>query len=94
MENPVYFLIKFVEVLANVLNIAILARVIMSWLSMGKPMQLGKITSLIYDITEPIFSLFRKIPLRIGMIDITPLVAIITINFLSGLVISILAQFL
>ncbi len=66
----------------------------MSWMSMGRAMALGKLSSIVFDVTEPIFKLFRKFPLRVGMIDLTPMVAIIAIDFVSQLSISILSSFL
>lgn len=66
----------------------------MSWMSMGRVLSLGKIGAIIFDVTEPIFRLFRRFPLRVGMIDLTPMVAIIAIDFVSQLLISILSTFL
>lgn len=90
MNSLLIFLIKFIDILGIILNFLIIARIIMSWMSMGRAISLGRVGSVIYDITEPIFRLFRKFPLRIGMIDLTPMVAIIAIDFISTLVMNIL----
>jgi YggT family protein len=90
MQNYIIFLAKFIEVGANILNFAIFARVILSWMSFGNPVQLGKITGFIYDITDPIMNFLRRFPMRIGMIDLTPLVAMIGINILSSVLIYLL----
>ncbi len=90
MNNSLEFLVSFIKITSNVINFLILARVLMSWLSVGRPIQMNKITIMIYDATEPIFKLFRKIPLRIGMIDLTPLVAMIAIDFIANILISVI----
>ena len=40
------------------------------------------------DVTEPYLRLFRRLPLRIGPLDLTPMVAIIALQLVGGLVIA------
>ena len=40
------------------------------------------LVTLLYDITEPILAPLRRVVPRIGMIDITPVVAIILMDFI------------
>jgi YggT family protein len=40
------------------------------------------------DVTEPYLRLFRRLPLRIGPLDLTPMVAIIALQLVGGLIIS------
>lgn len=67
------FLATFVNLLVTVLWVAILARVILSWLPLGG--QSHPIIAIIYQITEPILAPIRRIVPRIGMLDLTPMVA-------------------
>lgn len=92
MEVFLVFLIKFIDVFSTIFNLLIFARVLMSWLSMGSPVQLGRIGAIILDVTEPVFKLFRRFPLRVGMVDLTPLVVIMAVNFVSGFLISLLSS--
>jgi len=41
--------------------------------------------TILYDITEPILDPLRRVIPRLGMIDITPLVAIILIQVIGNL---------
>lgn len=43
------------------------------------------------DVTEPYLRLFRPLPLRVGPVDLTPLVAILVLQFVGGLVIRLIA---
>ncbi len=43
------------------------------------------------DVTEPYLRLFRPLPLRIGPIDLTPLVAILVLQLVGGFVIRLIS---
>ena len=82
MGHPI---VIFVNVLFTVLTYAILARALLSWfpISPGSP-----IVRLLDDITEPILSPLRRIVPRLGMMDITPIVAMIGLQVLQGILVS------
>lgn len=61
------------------LNLAIFGRVIMSWVS---PQGNDPITPILIQITEPILAPIRRIVPRAGMFDLTPMVALILLNFI------------
>jgi len=83
-----YYLAQFIAIFSELLWLAIFVRVIMSWI---KPVRSHSgFMGIIFEITEPILSLFRRIIPRFGMIDISPIVALLVINFISDLLISIL----
>ncbi len=76
------FFAAFVEILCQVLTIAIFIRAIISWF----PVEPGnRLIAILYQITEPILEPIRKIIPRIGMMDISPLVAIITLQIIAML---------
>lgn len=55
----------------------------MSWMPSGGP---SKIKSVLYDITEPVLGIFRKIIPRIGMLDVSPIVAIFALDLAKNMV--------
>ena len=71
---------NFVLVLVQVLTAAIFLRAILSWFAIDPRNPLIQVLD---QITEPILSPLRRIVPRIGMIDITPLVAIILLQVLG-----------
>jgi len=78
-----YFFRNLVQVFCLVLSGAIFVRAILSWF----PMNPGNaLIAMLDQITEPVLAPLRRIVPRIGMIDITPLVAIILLQLLSRLV--------
>lgn len=80
MDSTKIFLINFVSVLGNIMSYAIFARIILSWMNMGGMRQPGKFTYFVNDITDPVLNLAKKLPHRIGMIDLSPFTAMIIIN--------------
>jgi YggT family protein len=43
------------------------------------------------DVSEPYLRIFRKLPLRIGAFDLSPIVALLVLRFVGGIVVSLIA---
>ena len=43
------------------------------------------------DVSEPYLRLFRRLPLRVGPLDLTPMVAIIVLQIGGGIVVNLIA---
>jgi YggT family protein len=69
-------LVTIVATLLQFLGFAIFARAILTWFPIDKD---GPIFQVLNGITEPILDPLRKIIPPIGMIDISPMVAMISI---------------
>ncbi len=76
------WLLFFVDLLFNILQFAIIIRSLLSWFN---PRPDNPLVVFLNDITEPILSPLRRIVPRIGMIDITPIVAIILLQLIQEL---------
>ena len=76
------FLFNFLRLLCEALTLAIFLRAILSWISPG---QTNMLVNILYQITEPILAPLRRIIPRVGMLDLTPLVAIILLRVISYL---------
>ena len=77
LERLSDFVITFVSTLIYILNFAIIVRALMSWFN---PSPDNPIVRFVIEITEPVLAPLRRIVPRIGMIDITPIVAILLMN--------------
>jgi YggT family protein len=42
------------------------------------------------DVTEPYLRLFRPLPLRIGPLDLTPIVALVVLRIVGGIIVSLI----
>jgi YggT family protein len=72
-----------IALLLNLLSLAIFLRAILSWVA---PDPTNPLVQALDAITEPVLQPLRQVVPRIGMIDITPLVAIILLSVIAGLV--------
>ena len=79
----------FVWVLFTILKIAIFARVIVSWVS---PQSSHPLILVLYEITEPILGPLRRIIPRIGMLDISPIVALILVDIIPQMLDRVIYQ--
>ncbi len=75
---------QFINFIAMVLYIAILARVLVSWIAPGR--MDNPLVALIYHVTEPILAPIRRILPRTAMLDLSPMVAMILISIILAIV--------
>jgi len=66
-----------------VLTGAIFIRVLLSWFPIDPQ---NPLVTLLYDVTEPILEPLRRVVPRLGMIDISPMIAIILIQVIGQFV--------
>jgi len=70
-----------------VLTAAIFIRVLLSWFPIDPR---NPLVTLLYDITEPILEPLRRVVPRMGMFDLSPLVALLLIQVLGNLAVNAL----
>jgi YggT family protein len=80
-------LLSIIQAVFWALYIVIMGRVIMSWIDPQGNMQ---VTRVIHEISEPLLGPIRRVLPNLGMIDLSPLVAILLIQFLQRLIVSAL----
>ncbi len=76
------FFLTFIRFLCEVLTLAIVLRVILSWFSQS---QTNRLFMVLFQITEPFLRPLRRIIPKAGMFDFTPLVAIIILQLVANL---------
>lgn len=74
----------FISWLSFILTGAIIIRILFSWFAMGNAG--GPVIRLLDDITEPVLGPLRRVIPPLGMIDISPLIAIFLIQGITNLV--------
>ena len=79
----------FVDVFIGVYTLAILAYILTSWIQL--PYSLRPVQRFLYDVCEPYLRLWRRIiPLSMGPIDFTPMIAVIALIFFNRILIAVL----
>ena len=78
-----------IDMFFNILLLLILARIILSWLPQFKS---HPIAEMIMNVTEPVLSPFQRIIPPVGMIDISPMVAIIALSIIQQLLLWLISN--
>lgn len=78
------FLVTFLDLLFTILGFAIIIRALLSWIQIDP---YNPLIQTLYQITEPILAPLRRfIPPIGGMMDITPIVALIILQVLQAII--------
>lgn len=83
------WLYSFIDLLFYALNLAILIRVILSWLRVNP---YNPFASFIYQVTDPILEPLRRIIPPLGMIDISPIVAMLLLSVVQQVLLTVVGQ--
>jgi YggT family protein len=83
----IVFAEAFINVLAGALTLAILIRVVLSWVPVRLP--LG-IADLVFGVSETVLAPIRRALPFMGGLDLSPFIAIILIQVVQGLLLRLL----
>jgi YggT family protein len=84
------FLISLIDWAANLFSIILLIRVLLSWVD---PDPYNPVVQFIYRITNPLLNTIRRyIPMRVAMMDFSPIIAFLLIEVVRRILISALIR--
>ena len=83
-------LADFVDLVFTLLSLAILARVLLSWVRVSP---YHPAVELLYQITDPILAPLRRIIPPVGMMDISPIIAMLLLQIIQQVLLSIIRGF-
>ena len=75
---------NFFSIFIPTLQIAIFARVILSWFPTGSGS--NPLVAIVYQITEPVLAPLRRVVPRLGVFDLTPMIAIVVLGIIQWMV--------
>lgn len=81
---------QFVEWLVYILMSAIFLRAILSFFM--QPGSDNPIMRILTEVTEPVLGPLRRVLPSVGMLDLSPFVAMILLQFVGGIVVTMLRQ--
>ena len=84
------FLIYLIDIFFTLLSLAILARVLLSWVRVSP---YHPAVELLYRITEPILAPLRRVIPSIGMMDISPIIALLLLQIIQEILGAIIRGF-
>ena len=85
----------FLAALITVYTIIIVAWIVASFVfALGARVPysrpLNAVLDFLRDVSEPYLRLFRRLPLRIGPLDLSPIVAILVLRIVGGIIIGVI----
>ncbi len=80
MIQGLYMLFQFLVYAISIYSVVIVIYVLMSWVPNLRESKFGEIVG---RIAEPYLEIFRKIIPPLGMIDISPIVALLALNLIQ-----------
>ena len=86
---------EFLDALIWVYTLFVIAWVIFSLVfAMGLRVPysrpLNAVLDFLRDVTEPYLRLFRRLPLRVGPLDLTPIVALLALRIVGGIIVGLI----
>ena len=81
---------SFVRVFIYVYTLLILAYIITMWVRLPYSPWLNRIQRFLYDVCEPYLRIFRRLLPSFGPLDLSPIVAIVSLYVLRVVILSIL----
>ena len=81
------YLVTFIKLIFDLMSLAIIIRSLFSWIHVNPHDPLIRI---IHQITEPVMKIAKKITPNIGMLDISPLIAIFGLEIVKRVLLAIL----
>lgn len=75
--------------LFNILYFLLIVRIILSWFAVNP---YNEIVQILFRITDPILAPFKRLPLQIGFIDFSPILAFMALWFIRNFVVGVLLQ--
>ncbi len=81
-----------VDIFFTVLYWLLVIRIILSWIGVTPQTTFNEVLNALYQITDAILRPFQRLPLRIGMIDLSPIVAFVALQFLQRIIVLTLYQ--
>lgn len=80
-------LVTLTNILAQILTLLITVRILLSWFGVDPSTSFNELAQILFRITEPILAPFRRLPLQLGGIDFSPIVAFLAIQFANRVIV-------
>jgi YggT family protein len=86
----------FVSALFFVYGLCVIAWIVASFVfALGVRVPYNRVASAILDflrdVSEPFLRIFRRLPLRIGAFDLSPIVALLVLRIVGGIIVDLIA---
>jgi YggT family protein len=74
----------------NILYFLLIVRIILSWVGANP---YNEVVQILFRVTNPILAPFKKLPLAVGFVDFSPILAFVILWFLRDFTVGILTHY-
>ena len=80
-------LIMLTNIFFEILRWLLVIRILLSWFGISPHTNFNELIGALYQVTDVILAPFRRLPLRVGMIDFSAIVAFVALDFIRRLLV-------
>ena len=80
LDSLIFSIVSIIQIIITIFTWIIVITALLSWVN---PDPYNPIVQILYKLSAPAYELVRKIPTRIGSIDLAPLIIILILQFIS-----------
>ena len=85
-------LVSLIDIFFTILYWLLVIRIVLSWVGVNPYTISNEILGALYQVTDVILKPFQRLPLRIGMLDLSPIVAFVALQFVQRVLVLLLYQ--
>jgi len=83
----IHSLVTLVNIFFTILYWLLVARIVLSWFGINPSTTYNELLGVLYQVTDVILRPFQRLPLQIGLLDLSPIVAFIALQFIQRLLV-------
>jgi len=87
VQELIRSLVMLVNIFFTILYWLLVARIVLSWFGVNPYTTSNEPLGVLYQVTDVILRPFRRLPLQIGLLDVSPIVAFIALQFIQRLLV-------
>jgi len=87
VQELIHSLVTLVNIFFTILYWLLVARIVLSWFGINPSTTYNELLGVLYQVTDVILRPFQRLPLQIGLLDLSPIVAFIALQFIQRLLV-------
>lgn len=87
IQELIQSLVTLVNIFFTILYWLLVARIVLSWFGVNPDTTFNELLGALYQVTDVILRPFRRLPLQIGLLDLSPIVAFIALQFVQRMLV-------
>jgi len=86
VQELIRSLTLLVQIFFTILYWMLVIRIVLSWFGVNPETTFNEMLGVLFQVTDILLAPFRRLPLRIGTLDLSPIVAFVTLQFLQHVI--------